>query len=87
MNDYRKLLIIKNVGRNAIIVDGVIIKKDESTILQKESEVIIAGEPLIISNYEFMNYMDAINSEMIFFEEHERARKSERDSARKRVRE
>ncbi len=49
----RKTLIIRNIGKNAIIVDGAVLQKGESINLQKESEVIMGGgEPMIISNYE-----------------------------------
>jgi len=43
------------MSKNAIIVDGKIIKKNESAVLLKESEIILGGEPIIISNYEAIN--------------------------------
>lgn len=48
------MLTIKNLGKNGIIVDGVLIRNDDEALLQKESEVIIGGEPVIVHNYEYV---------------------------------
>ena len=37
-----------------MIIDGHVLRKGEAAYLQKESEVVIGGEPILISNYEYM---------------------------------
>ena len=48
--------MVKNVGKNAIIVNDEIIKNGESAILRRESELIIGGEPIIVTSFESSNF-------------------------------
>ena len=55
----RKVLAIKNLKKNPIVVDDMVLRKGETAVLKKESELIIGGEPIIVSNYEFINQQSA----------------------------
>ncbi len=47
--------MIRNIRKNAIIVDNAVLSKDQTAVLRKDSEVIIGGEPIIVTNYEYVN--------------------------------